>query len=69
MPNLDGVELARRVTALQPAMAVMFITGFSAALLETGDALERAPILSKPFHLKDLVDQVDKVLQVAPALS
>jgi len=69
MPNLDGVELARRVTALQPAMAVMFITGFSAALLEAGDTLQEAPILAKPFHLKELVDQLDKVLQVAPALS
>ncbi len=69
MPNLDGVELARRVTALQPDMAVMFITGFSAARLEPGDTLQGAPILAKPFHLKELVDQVDRVLQVAPALS
>jgi two-component system, cell cycle response regulator CpdR len=69
MPQMDGVELARRVTALQPDMAVMFITGFSAALFQTGEAHQGAPILAKPFHLKELVDQVDRVLQVAPALS
>jgi len=69
MPNLDGIELTRRVTALQPAMAVMFITGFSAVLHQTGDALQGMPILAKPFHLKELVDRVDRLLQAASAVS
>ncbi len=37
MPGLDGIELARRVALRQPAVRVMFITGFAAvALRENG---------------------------------
>src|ERR1700742_2784816 len=30
MPEMDGIELARRATELDPALMVMFITGFAA---------------------------------------
>jgi two-component system cell cycle response regulator CpdR len=63
MPEMDGIELARRATELDPDLKVMFITGFAAvALNPNSNAPPQAKVLSKPFHLKDLVDEVDKLL-------
>ena len=33
MPEMDGIELARRATELDPELKVMFITGFAAVAL------------------------------------
>ena len=63
MPEMDGIELARRATELDPEIKVMFITGFAAvALNPDNNAPKDARILSKPFHLKDLVNEVQRLL-------
>ena len=60
---LDGIELARRATQLDPDLKVMFITGFAAvALNPDSQAPKDAKVLSKPFHLKDLVSEVERML-------
>src|SRR3977135_2726772 len=52
MPEMDGIELARRATELDPEIKVMFITGFAAvALNPENNAPKNAKVLSKPFHL------------------
>ena len=41
----------------------MFITGFAAVALRGRSGMPGDPkILSKPFHLKDLVSQIDQLL-------
>ena len=66
MPEMDGIELARRGTEIDPDMKVMFITGFAAvALNPDSDAPKDAKVLSKPFHLRDLVNEVEKMLAAA----
>ena len=66
MPEMDGIELARRATELDPDLKVMFITGFAAvALNPDSKAPKDAKVLSKPFHLRDLVDEVNKMLAAA----
>jgi two-component system cell cycle response regulator CpdR len=63
MPEMDGIELARRATELDPDIRVMFITGFAAvALNPDSHAPRQAKILSKPFHLRDLVTEVQRML-------
>jgi two-component system cell cycle response regulator CpdR len=63
MPGLDGIELARRASVLLPELRIMFITGFAAvALNQPGFARRQPRVLAKPFHLRQLVDEVDKVL-------
>jgi len=63
MPGLDGIELARRAAKDRPGLRVMFITGFAAvALNPESQAPKDAKVLSKPFHLKDLVGEVEKLL-------
>ena len=66
MPGLDGIELARRAAKEHPGLKVMFITGFAAvALNPDSKAPKDAKVLSKPFHLRDLVNEVEKMLQAA----
>ena len=66
MPEMDGIELARRATELDPDIKVMFITGFAAvALNPDSNAPRDAKILSKPFHLRDLVNEVQTLLVAA----
>ena len=62
MPRMDGIELARRATELDPDLKVMFITGFAAVTLNN-DPPKDARVLSKPFHLRDLVREVDRLLE------
>ena len=63
MPEMDGIELARKATELDPGLKIMFITGFAAVTLNTDNqAPKNARVLSKPFHLRDLVNEVDRLL-------
>jgi two-component system cell cycle response regulator CpdR len=64
MPEMDGIELAQRAARLAPHMRVMFITGFAAVALKGGIAHPNAKVLSKPFHLRDLVLEVDRIFGV-----
>ena len=61
MPEMDGIELARRATELDPDLKIMFITGFAAVSLRAEENVPQAKLLSKPFHLKDLVREVDNM--------
>ena len=66
MPEMDGIELARRATELDPEIKVMFITGFAAVALNPDNhAPKDARVLSKPFHLRDLVNEVQRLLKAA----
>ena len=63
MPEMDGIELARRAAELDPSLKIMFITGFAAvALHPDSKAPKDAKVLSKPFHLRDLVAEVDRMM-------
>ncbi len=64
MPEMDGIELAQKASVFDPNLRVMFITGFSAVTLRAGQAMPNAKVLSKPFHLKDLVLEVDRMFDV-----
>lgn len=66
MPEMDGIELARRATEIDPDLKVMFITGFAAVALNSDAGTPRdAKVLSKPFHLRELVTEVEKMLIAA----
>lgn len=64
MPEMDGIELARRASELDPELKIMFITGFAAVALNAAreGTSPEAKVLSKPFHLRDLVDEVERLL-------
>jgi two-component system cell cycle response regulator CpdR len=67
MPEMDGIELAQHAATIAPDMRVMFITGFAAVTLKAGKAVPQAKVLSKPFHLRDLVFEVDRMFGASAA--
>ncbi|MBI1326302.1 MAG: response regulator [Alphaproteobacteria bacterium] len=65
MPGMDGIELSRKTGELHPETKIMFITGFTAVAMEqlAQDQPNGAPaVVSKPFHLKQIVEQIDQLL-------
>ena len=64
MPEMDGIELAQKAGDLKPDLKIMFITGFAAVTLKAGKAVPAARVLSKPFHLRDLVLEVDRMFEL-----
>ncbi len=68
MPEMDGIELAQRCAEVSPRTKVMFITGFAAVSLRASREQPHAKVLSKPFHLRDLVLEVERVFEDARAI-
>jgi two-component system cell cycle response regulator CpdR len=63
MPGMDGIELAKRAAEMNAALKIMFITGFAAvALHPSSNAPRQAKVLSKPFHLREIVAEVDRMI-------
>ena len=63
MPEMDGIELAQRCAEISPRTKVMFITGFAAVSLRASREQPAAKVLSKPFHLRDLVLEVERAFE------
>ena len=63
MPEMDGIELAQRCAEISPRTRVMFITGFAAVTLKASREAPRAKMLSKPFHLRELVLEVERIFE------
>ena len=63
MPGMDGIDLAKLASHHNPELKVMLITGFAAVAVEARSVLAlRAKVLSKPFHLRTIVEEVDRLL-------
>jgi two-component system cell cycle response regulator CpdR len=63
MPGMDGIELAKRAAEMDTSLKIMFITGFAAvALHPSSQAPRQAKVLSKPFHLREIVQEVERMV-------
>ncbi len=68
MPQMGGRELAERMLAVQPDVAVVFMSGYVADRSSlTGVAERRAPYLQKPFTIDELRSVVRLALAGADA--
>jgi two-component system, cell cycle response regulator CpdR len=66
MPGMDGIEVAREAAERQPGVQIMFITGFAAVALSASDrAPAGAKILAKPVHLREIVSEVERMMEAA----
>ena len=66
MPGMDGIELSQMATTACPSLKVMFITGFAAVAMGQKPVQQgQTKVLSKPFHLNELVNQVESLLKAA----
>jgi two-component system, cell cycle response regulator CpdR len=63
MPGVDGIELARRAGDMWPHLRIIFITGFAAVALRAAETMPReTTVLAKPFHLRRIVDEIERLL-------
>ena len=63
MPGMDGIEVARLAAARHPGLRIMFITGFAAVALAANEAAPPgSKVLSKPFHLREIVTEVERMM-------
>jgi len=59
MPGMDGIELAQRCAEISPRTNIIFITGFAAVAMRGSREQPYSKILSKPFHLRELVREIE----------
>ena len=64
LPGMDGPELARRATELQPQLAVLFISGYTDEEIVRRGLLDAGrPFLQKPFTPEALVTRIGEVIR------
>lgn len=62
MPEMDGIELSRAAQKLHPTLKIMYMTGFS-GMVQNDTKNAAIKVINKPFHLRDIVAQVNDVLR------
>jgi len=65
MPGISGPVLAARARALRPDLPVLYVSGYTQALLEIHGMSRDAVVLTKPFTAELLKAQVDAMLRAA----
>ena len=64
MPDMNGCELAERLTSARPDTKILYMTGYRDKVLveSTGRSVSDAPLIRKPFTAYALVAKIDEVL-------
>jgi two-component system sensor histidine kinase EvgS len=63
MPNINGRELAERLTSARPDLKVLYMSGYTDMVLDVHGVLEAdGAFLSKPFTPGELASKVRAVL-------
>jgi DNA-binding response OmpR family regulator len=64
MPEVNGVELSKRIRVARPETKLLFITGFGDQFPELGELIKSgANILEKPFLPSELLRRVEDTLE------
>jgi two-component system, cell cycle sensor histidine kinase and response regulator CckA len=58
MPVMDGRQLAAALARLRPSLPIVFMSGFTAQLMEMRLVSPDLTVLAKPFRNEDLLDMV-----------
>ena len=63
LPGISGLEVARQVRRIQPAVPIILVTGWASDLNQTElDSAGVSEVLYKPFRIEQLTEAVQKVL-------
>jgi CheY-like chemotaxis protein len=60
MPQMNGIQLAARIRARDPARKILFMTGRAE---ESSEGVGNNPVLSKPFKPDELIVAVEAALK------
>ncbi len=64
LPEISGVEVCRRMQALDPAIPIIMVTALDTeADVVLGLELGAADYLTKPYHLRELIARIQAVLR------
>ena len=69
MPQLNGHDLVRRITADHPAIRCVLMSAFDDTDCQNCPFLSRCHFMPKPFNTKDVVSLVERALREPPAAS
>lgn len=62
MPGMDGIALSKKASVLSPDLKILFMTGFAVEEFNKEKLEDIIPkVVSKPFHLKEIVAQVENM--------
>ena len=65
MPEMNGRELADRLSQIRPQTKVLFVSGYDdEAVLQAGISTLSTPFLPKPFSLRQLGFKIQEMLTV-----
>ena len=63
MPQMLGIEVAERIRAIEPGIAVLFMSGYARPVLASQGRLDmNVALVEKPFSEAELLDHVGQVL-------
>jgi two-component system cell cycle sensor histidine kinase/response regulator CckA len=63
MPEMNGLDLAGKLSALYPNLRRLFISGYTANVIAHQGVLdERVQYIQKPFSIKDLAAKLRETL-------
>jgi PAS domain S-box-containing protein len=66
MPEMNGRDLAEKLSALYPDINILFMSGYSANVIAHQGVLdEGVAFIQKPFSMADLAEKVREVLDIA----
>jgi two-component system, cell cycle sensor histidine kinase and response regulator CckA len=63
MPEMGGAPLVAEMRALNPHLRFLCMTGYSKEEVLSGDGLDGAAFIEKPFTPNDLLDKVEELLK------
>lgn len=68
LPGMNGLEMASQITAIQPGLQVVFMSGYTEhALVKDGVLDGKVEYLQKPFSLDTLRQRVKRLLETPAA--
>jgi len=66
LPGMDGLALLEAARQINPALLSVFITAYGSPDLEEQAQKQASAYIPKPFHLRDIIKIIHKLLQSLP---
>lgn len=67
MPQMNGKELANRVSSIKPLVKVLFVSAYSAEILSSQNLCPTgADYIRKPFNKETLLNKISRVWVTSP---